>query len=371
MVATIVVPEHAPQTKIDAIERYGGRVIKVPYDEWWHTMMHRPYPGVDGLFVHPVADDRVMAGNGTIGLELLEQLDDFDAVVVPYGGGGLVTGIASAVGVRPEVQFFSAEPATGAPARPRSPPASRPHGRLHAVVRRRLGQPGADPARVGARVAAARRRVCAVARRCCVGGAADRRAGPGDCGGSRGARRGRGSSGSDGARKVVCVVSGGNIDLSVLGADPRRGDPVNVDAVRSRFTALQNGFAFFDAPGGTQVPDEVGQAIANALRDASGNLGAPYATGARRRGDPRRARRRTPAASSVRAGRDLVRDEHDDTRLRDFASRRTGLRARGRGVTTQLDHDGGVAPWVELAADKGLVVGHRGDRRPDGRLRRS
>ena len=95
--ATIVVPDHAPQTKIDAIERYGGRVIKVPYDEWWNTMITGGYPGVDGLFVHPVADDRVMAGNGTIGLELLEQLDDFDAVVVPYGGGGLVTGIASAV----------------------------------------------------------------------------------------------------------------------------------------------------------------------------------------------------------------------------------------------------------------------------------
>jgi len=114
--ATIVVPEHAPQTKIDAIERYDGRVIKVSYDEWWHTLMRGEYPGVDGLFVHPVADDRVMAGNGTIGLELLEQLDGFDAVVVPYGGGGLVTGIASAVKAeRPEVRFYAAEPETAAP----------------------------------------------------------------------------------------------------------------------------------------------------------------------------------------------------------------------------------------------------------------
>jgi len=114
--ATIVVPEHAPQTKIDAIERYGGTVIKVPYDEWWHTMITGSYPGVDGLFVHPVDNDRVMAGNGTIGLELLEQLEDFDTVVVPYGGGGLVSGIASAVKqARPEVRFFSAEPETGAP----------------------------------------------------------------------------------------------------------------------------------------------------------------------------------------------------------------------------------------------------------------
>jgi len=88
----------------------------VPYDEWWNTMVTGGYPGVDGLFVHPVADDRVMAGNGTIGLELVEQLDDFDAVVVPYGGGGLVTGIASAVkAARPDVRFCVAEPEPGAP----------------------------------------------------------------------------------------------------------------------------------------------------------------------------------------------------------------------------------------------------------------
>ena len=85
------------------------------------------YEGVDGLFVHPVADQRVMAGNGTIGLELLEQLDDFDTVIVPYGGGGLVTGIASAVKAdRPEVRFYSAEPETGAPAAASSRPARRP-----------------------------------------------------------------------------------------------------------------------------------------------------------------------------------------------------------------------------------------------------
>jgi threonine dehydratase len=114
--ATIVVPEHAPQAKIDAIERYGGRVIKVPYDEWWQVLVTGRYEHADGAFIHPVDDDRVMAGNGTIGLELLEQSPDFDTVVVPYGGGGLVTGIASAVKAsRPEVRFFAAEPETGAP----------------------------------------------------------------------------------------------------------------------------------------------------------------------------------------------------------------------------------------------------------------
>jgi threonine dehydratase len=114
--ATIVVPEHAPETKLAAIARYGGRVIKVPYDEWWQVLVTGGYEGAQGLFVHPVADDRVMAGNGTIGLELLEQLSDFDAVVVPYGGGGLLTGIASAIKAsRPEVKFYAAEPATAAP----------------------------------------------------------------------------------------------------------------------------------------------------------------------------------------------------------------------------------------------------------------
>jgi threonine dehydratase len=115
--ATIVVPEHAPQTKIDAIERYGGRPIKVPYDEWWQVLVTGRSEHAGGLFVHPVDDERVMAGNGTIGLELLEQAEDFDTVVVPYGGGGLLTGIASAVkAARPGVRFVAAEPATGAPA---------------------------------------------------------------------------------------------------------------------------------------------------------------------------------------------------------------------------------------------------------------
>ena len=114
--ATIVVPEHAPQTKIDAIERYGGRPIKVPYDEWWQVLVTGRSEHAGGLFVHPVDDERVMAGNGTIGLELLEQAEDFDTVVVPYGGGGLLTGIASAVkAARRGVRFVAAEPATGAP----------------------------------------------------------------------------------------------------------------------------------------------------------------------------------------------------------------------------------------------------------------
>jgi threonine dehydratase len=115
--ATIVAPDTAPRTKLDAIERYGGRIVPVPYDVWWETMRTRSYEGVEGMFVHPFDDDAVIAGNGVIGLELLEDLADFDTVVVPYGGGGLIAGIASAVKPeRPDVRVIAAEPATGAPA---------------------------------------------------------------------------------------------------------------------------------------------------------------------------------------------------------------------------------------------------------------
>jgi threonine dehydratase len=114
--ATVVAPESAPQTKLRAVGRLGGTVIPVPHEVWWQTMVDRGYPGVDALFVHPVADEAVMAGNGTIGLELCEQLEEFDAVVVPFGGGGLTTGIASAVkALRPGVRVYTAEPETAAP----------------------------------------------------------------------------------------------------------------------------------------------------------------------------------------------------------------------------------------------------------------
>jgi threonine dehydratase len=114
--ARIVAPDAAPRAKLDAVERLGGEIISVPNEVWWQTMVERRYEGVDGLFVHPVEDDAVMAGNGTIGLELVDDLPDLDAVVVPWGGGGLTTGIASAVkGLRPGVRVITAEPATAAP----------------------------------------------------------------------------------------------------------------------------------------------------------------------------------------------------------------------------------------------------------------
>jgi threonine dehydratase len=113
--ATIVVPDHAPEAKLAAIERLGGRVLKVPYDAWWDVIVTSHLDGLDGLFVHPVQDPAVMAGNGTIGLEILEDLPDPDAVVIPYGGGGLTTGIASAVKtLRPGTKIITAEPDTAA-----------------------------------------------------------------------------------------------------------------------------------------------------------------------------------------------------------------------------------------------------------------
>jgi threonine dehydratase len=115
--ATIVVPDHAPQTKLDAIERLGGHVVKVPYEEWWRAIEESRFEGAQGLFVHPVQNDQVMAGNGTIGLEVLEDLPDPDTVIIPYGGGGLSSGIASAVKqLRPATRVLAAEPETAAAA---------------------------------------------------------------------------------------------------------------------------------------------------------------------------------------------------------------------------------------------------------------
>jgi threonine dehydratase len=74
--ATIVVPEHAPETKTAAVERLGGKVMRLPYADWWRAIVESRVDGVEGLFVHPVDDERVMAGNGTIGLEILEDLPE-------------------------------------------------------------------------------------------------------------------------------------------------------------------------------------------------------------------------------------------------------------------------------------------------------
>jgi len=114
--ATIIAPDTAPATKIRAVERMGARVIKVPFAEWWRTFETRSYPGIDATFIHAFDDPHVMAGNGTIALELLEDLPDLDAVVIPWGGGGLSCGIAAVLRtLAPRVRIYAAEVETAAP----------------------------------------------------------------------------------------------------------------------------------------------------------------------------------------------------------------------------------------------------------------
>src|SRR5437764_5313557 len=113
---TVVVPDTAPRTKLDAVERLGARIVKVPPETWFEVFRTRSYPGMDGLFVHAFSDPAVMAGNGTIGLEILEDLPEPDAVPVPFGGGGLSCGIASALRARaPGCEVYACEVETAAP----------------------------------------------------------------------------------------------------------------------------------------------------------------------------------------------------------------------------------------------------------------
>ena len=113
----VVVPDTAPETKLAAVARLGAQIVPVPFDEWWDVLVtHRFEPLADRFFIHPVSDPNVMAGNGTIGLEILEDLPDVDAVVVPYGGGGLSCGIASALrALASRVRVFASEVETAAP----------------------------------------------------------------------------------------------------------------------------------------------------------------------------------------------------------------------------------------------------------------
>lgn len=112
----VVVPDHAPATKLAAIERLGGHIISVSFEEWWGVIINHRYPGLDGVFIHPVSNSAVMAGNGTIGLEILEEMPDVETVLVPYGGGGLICGIASAIrALKADTKIVACEVETAAP----------------------------------------------------------------------------------------------------------------------------------------------------------------------------------------------------------------------------------------------------------------
>ncbi len=213
--ATVVMPDTAPQTKIRAVERLGGRVIQAPFDQWWRTFETRSYPGVDATFIHAFDDLDVMAGNGTIGLELLEDLPEMDAVVIPWGGGGLSCGMAAVLRqLAPRVRIFAAEVETGAPLA-----ASLAAGAPRTVeyqpsfvdgIGARMVFPNmfeharhllegsivvslADAAAAMKLVAERNRVICEGAAACAVAAAISGRAGKG---------------------KVVAVLSGGNVDLA-------------------------------------------------------------------------------------------------------------------------------------------------------------
>jgi threonine dehydratase len=112
----VVVPDHAPEAKLGAVRRLGANIIKVPFEEWWHVIESHDYEGLEGFFIHPVSNRNVIAGNGTIGLEIIEDLPDVDVILVPYGGGGLSSGIASAVkAMKPKTKVFACEVETAAP----------------------------------------------------------------------------------------------------------------------------------------------------------------------------------------------------------------------------------------------------------------
>ncbi len=112
----VIVPDTAPAAKLDAIARLGATSVPVPFAEWWAVLRDHGHPREEGFFVHPVSHPAVIAGNGTIGLEIVEELPDVRAVVVPFGGGGLSCGIATAVrALKPGVLVFAAEVETAAP----------------------------------------------------------------------------------------------------------------------------------------------------------------------------------------------------------------------------------------------------------------
>jgi threonine dehydratase len=214
---TVVLPDTAPETKIAAIRRLGADMIPVTFDEWHEVFRTRTFEGLDGLHVHAFSDEAVMAGNGTIALEILEDLPEVDAIVAPYGGGGLSCGIASAIrALAPSCKVFAAEVATAAPLAP-SLEAGRPVNveytpsfvdgigspevfpEMFELARELLdGALVAELAEVedAVRLLAERARVVAEG-----------------AGATSVALTRNGSAGSG---KVVCVVSGGNIDASKL-----------------------------------------------------------------------------------------------------------------------------------------------------------
>jgi threonine dehydratase len=220
---SVMVMDTAPETKLRAIGRLGAQIGTATYDECWRTVEEHRSARMRGTFVHPFDDDAFISGNGTIGLEILEDLPDVDMVVAPLGGGGLLSGIACVMRARrPGAKVFAAEPETAAPlstslaaGKPGYFPGWQPSfvdgagGRsvlasmwplLSEWVDGSIVVTLAEAARA-MRLAAERARVVAEGAAACAVAAAVKVA-------ERANEQGGGSP------KIVAVVSGGNIDLS-------------------------------------------------------------------------------------------------------------------------------------------------------------
>ena len=213
----VLVPDHAPQTKLDAIERLGGKVVKLPFDRWWQVLVDHGSPEMEGLFIHPVSDPAVIAGNGTAGLEILEDLPDADAILVPFGGGGLSCGIASAVhALAPRTRVFACEVETAAPFS-----ASLQAGRPVDVTYTPsfvdgIGAKGmlAEMWPLASTLLAGSLVVSLAAVAAAVKLLAERQRVVAE--GAGGTSLAAALRGVPGARKIVCVISGGNIDSGKL-----------------------------------------------------------------------------------------------------------------------------------------------------------
>ena len=115
--STVVVIETAPKSKIERMRALGARLIPVPYETAWKALDDRSFPGIDATFVHPFDDHNFIAGHATMGLEILEDAPETEAVIAGIGGGGLITGVAAGIkALRPDIKVWGAEPETAAPA---------------------------------------------------------------------------------------------------------------------------------------------------------------------------------------------------------------------------------------------------------------
>jgi threonine dehydratase len=216
---TVIAPETAPRAKLAAIERLGAHIILAPFERWWQTFQDRSYPGICATFIHAFDDPRVMAGNGTIGLEILEDLPEADAVVIPWGGGGLASGIGAAIrALAPGCRIYAAEAESGAPLA-----AALATGKPQTVDYRPTFVDGISSRSVfpdmlaraqavldGALVSTIEEIAAAV---CVLAARAHIVAEGAGAAGVAAALAGRAGPG-----KVVCIVSGGNIDLDRFSA---------------------------------------------------------------------------------------------------------------------------------------------------------